>query len=47
MIAKTRFLPDGKNELKKISITNYLDAPYLYYPITNQRCAEGQTCVLK
>jgi electron transport complex protein RnfC len=46
MIARTRFLPDGKKELKKIPIINYLDAPYLYYPITNQRCPEGETCVI-
>lgn len=46
MIQKTRNIPDGKSHLKKLPIANYLDAEYLYYPITNQRCPEGETCVI-
>jgi Na+-translocating ferredoxin:NAD+ oxidoreductase subunit C len=45
LIATTKFLKDGKKELKNIPIINYLDAPYLYYPMTNKRCPEGETCV--
>jgi electron transport complex protein RnfC len=46
VIATTKFLKDGKKELKNIPIVNYLDAPYLYYPMTNKRCPEGETCVI-
>ncbi|CCV64954.1 NADH oxidoreductase complex RnfABCDGE type, C subunit [Alteracholeplasma palmae J233] len=46
MIQKTREIPDGKKVLKKLPILHYLDADYLYYPITNQRCPEGETCVI-
>jgi Na+-translocating ferredoxin:NAD+ oxidoreductase subunit C len=46
MIAKTRHIPDGKKELKKLPIIHYLDAEYVYYPVTNARCPEGETCVV-
>ncbi|MCF7931840.1 MAG: RnfABCDGE type electron transport complex subunit C [Acholeplasmataceae bacterium] len=46
MIAKTKHIPDGKTELKQLPITEYLDAEFLYYPITSQRCPEGETCVI-
>lgn len=46
MIMKTRNIPDNKLELKKLPITRYVDPTYLYYPITNQRCPEGETCVI-
>jgi Na+-translocating ferredoxin:NAD+ oxidoreductase subunit C len=46
VIARTKLIPDGKKELKKIPIINYLDAEYLYYPITSQRCPEGESCVI-
>ena len=46
MITKTKFIPDGKDVLKKLPLIHYLEAPYLYYPITNQRCPEGETCVV-
>ena len=46
MIAKTKFIPDGKKELKKLPIEHYLDAEYLYYPVTSARCPEGETCVV-
>ncbi|MBU1141717.1 MAG: RnfABCDGE type electron transport complex subunit C [Firmicutes bacterium] len=45
MIAKTKYIPDGKKELKELSILHYLDANYLYYPVTSARCPEGKTCV--
>ncbi|MBE0701067.1 MAG: RnfABCDGE type electron transport complex subunit C [Acholeplasmataceae bacterium] len=45
MIAKTRYIPDGKKELKKLPILPYLDAKYVYYPVTSARCPEGETCV--
>ncbi|BCR35298.1 RnfABCDGE type electron transport complex subunit C [Mariniplasma anaerobium] len=45
MIEKTRFIPDGKKELKKLPIINYTDSKYLYYPVTSSRCADGETCV--
>lgn len=46
MIAKTKHIPDGKTELKKLPITECLDAEFLYYPVTSQRCPEGETCVI-
>ncbi len=46
MIAKTRYIPDGKKELKALPIEHYLDAEYLYYPVTSARCPEGETCVV-
>ncbi|MCK9235597.1 MAG: RnfABCDGE type electron transport complex subunit C [Acholeplasmataceae bacterium] len=45
MITKTRCIPDGKKELKKLPVVMHTDAPYLYYPVTNARCPEGETCV--
>jgi len=45
MIAKTKYLPDGKKELKALPILHYLDAQYVYYPVTSARCPEGETCV--
>ncbi|MBU1092906.1 MAG: RnfABCDGE type electron transport complex subunit C [Firmicutes bacterium] len=45
MIAKTKYIPDGKKELKKLPILHYLDANFLYYPVTSARCPEGETCV--
>ncbi|MFP4177274.1 MAG: electron transport complex subunit RsxC, partial [Acholeplasmataceae bacterium] len=46
MIHKTRHIPDGKKELKKLPIINYMDAEYVYYPVTSARCPEGETCVV-
>lgn len=46
MIAKTKCLPDGKDKLKELPILHYLDAEYLYYPVTSARCPEGETCVV-
>lgn len=46
MITRTRYIPDGKDVLKKLPLIHHLEAPYLYYPITNQRCPEGETCVV-
>ncbi|TVP86204.1 MAG: RnfABCDGE type electron transport complex subunit C [Acholeplasmataceae bacterium] len=46
MIAKTRLIPDGKKELKKLSILHYLNADYVYYPVTSERCPDGETCVI-
>lgn len=45
MIAKTKYIPDGKKELKELPILHYLDADYVYYPVTSARCPEGETCV--
>lgn len=45
MIAKTKYIPDGKKELKELPIVHYLDADYVYYPVTSARCPEGETCV--
>lgn len=45
MIAKTKNIPDGKKELKELPILHYLDADYVYYPVTSARCPEGETCV--
>jgi electron transport complex protein RnfC len=45
MIAKTKYIPDGKKELKELPIIHYLDADYVYYPVTSARCPEGETCV--
>ncbi|MDO9629210.1 MAG: RnfABCDGE type electron transport complex subunit C [Acholeplasmataceae bacterium] len=45
MIAKTKYIPDGKKELKELPILHYLDANYVYYPVTSARCPEGETCV--
>ncbi len=45
MIAKTKYIPDGKKELKELPIRHYLDANFLYYPVTSARCPEGETCV--
>lgn len=45
MIAKTKYIPDGKKELKELPILHYLDADYLYYPVTSARCPKGETCV--
>jgi len=45
MIAKTKYIPDGKKELKELPILHYLDANFLYYPVTSARCPEGETCV--
>ncbi len=45
MIAKTRCIPDGKKELKKLPTEHYTEAKYLYYPVTSARCPEGETCV--
>lgn len=46
MIAKTKNIPDGKSELKKLPILDFLDADYVYYPVTSARCPEGETCVI-
>lgn len=46
MTFKTRLIPDGKQQLKSLPIIPFVDAPFLYYPITNQRCPEGETCVI-
>jgi len=46
LITKTRIIPDGKANLKRLPLVHHLEAPYLYYPITNQRCPEGETCVV-
>ncbi|MBN2267834.1 MAG: RnfABCDGE type electron transport complex subunit C [Acholeplasmataceae bacterium] len=46
MIAKTKCIPDGKKHLKELPILHYLDAEYLYYPVTSARCPEGETCVM-
>ena len=46
MIAKTKCIPDGKKELKELPILHYLNADYLYYPVTSARCPEGETCVI-
>lgn len=45
MIEKTRYIPDGKKQLKELPILHYLDADYVYYPVTSQRCPDGVTCV--
>lgn len=45
MIAKTKYIPDGKKALKELPILHYLDAEYVYYPVTSARCPEGETCV--
>ena len=45
MIARTKYIPDGKKHLKELLILHYLDAEYLYYPVTSARCPEGETCV--
>ena len=45
MIEKTRLIPDGKKQLKELPILHYLDADYVYYPVTSQRCPDGVTCV--
>ncbi len=45
MIAKTKYIPDGKKELKQLPILHYLDANFLYYPVTSARCPDGETCV--
>jgi len=46
MIAKTKYIPDGKKELKELPIIPYLDAEFVYYPVTSARCPEGETCVI-
>lgn len=46
MIMKTRMIPDGKANLKKLPVYYHENAEYLYYPITNARCPEGETCVI-
>lgn len=46
MIMKTRFIPDGKDVLKTLPFYHHQDAKYLYYPIANARCNEGETCVV-
>ena len=46
MIMKTRNIPDNKSNLKKLPIIHHKEAEYLYYPITNARCPEGETCVI-
>ncbi|MDY0276589.1 MAG: RnfABCDGE type electron transport complex subunit C [Acholeplasma sp.] len=46
MITKTRNIPDGKSELKKLPIVHHKEAEYLYFPITSARCPEGETCVI-
>jgi len=46
MIAKTKYIPDGKKELKELPIIHYLDAEYVYSPVTSARCPEGETCVI-
>lgn len=45
MIQKTKYIPDGKQALKELPILHYLDAQYVYYPVTSARCPEGETCV--
>ena len=45
MIVKTKNIPDGKKALKELPILHYLDAEYVYYPVTSARCPEGETCV--
>ena len=45
MIAKTKYIPDGKKALKELPILHYLDADFVYYPVTSARCPEGETCV--
>ncbi|MCD4827778.1 MAG: RnfABCDGE type electron transport complex subunit C [Acholeplasmataceae bacterium] len=46
MIEKTKLIPDGKKELKKLPIVDYTDSKYLYYPVTSSRCSDGETCVI-
>jgi Na+-translocating ferredoxin:NAD+ oxidoreductase subunit C len=46
MIMKTRIIPDGKKELKKLPIIYHKEAKYLYYPVTTARCPQGETCVI-
>lgn len=46
MIMKTRNIPDGKADLKDLPIIHYKEAEYLYYPVINARCPEGETCVI-
>lgn len=46
MIVKTRVIPDGKKQLKKLPIIHHLDAQLLYYPVTTARCPEGESCVI-
>ena len=46
MIAKTRCIPDGKQELKKLPTEHLVDSKFLYYPVTSSRCPEGETCVI-
>ena len=46
MIAKTKYIPDGKKELKELPIIPYIDAEFVYYPVTSARCPEGETCVI-
>lgn len=45
MIARTKYIPDGKKQLKELPILHYLDADFVYYPVTSARCPEGETCV--
>ena len=46
MIMKTKNIPDGKSHLKQLPVIYHTEAKYLYYPITNARCPEGETCVI-
>lgn len=46
MIMKTKNIPDGKSHLKQLPVVYHKEAKYLYYPITNARCPEGETCVI-
>jgi electron transport complex protein RnfC len=45
MIEKTRYIPDGKYELKHMPIVEKYDFDLLYYPITNARCQKGEAKV--
>lgn len=47
MIQSTKFIPDGKERIKKLQIIHYLEAKHLYYPLTSARCPKGETCILE
>ncbi|MDL2292612.1 RnfABCDGE type electron transport complex subunit C [Acholeplasma sp. OttesenSCG-928-E16] len=45
MIEKTRHIPDGKGELKKLEVVEYLKAAKLFYPLTNSRCSFAEVLI--
>ncbi len=47
MIQTTKYIPDGKKKIKQLPIMHYLDAKYLYYPLTSTRCPKGETCIIE